>query len=537
MCFFFQEGLRFSKVRGLLQEAFDGTFPLTTLKLNVNEQYQTIEGFGGAITDAAAINWLRLANETLRQNLIESYFNPDTGLGYNTVRMPIGGSDFPTRKYALNELPKYDKLLTNFSLAYEDYHHKIPMYKAAQSVSKGAINIVATTWSPPDWMKVSNGISVCGKLNPDYYQTYADYHLKFIEAYHNEGIDVWAITTTNEPANSFIAAMTFNCLGWSSSDQARWIVENLGPTISSSKFNNTMILVNDDQRYSIPFLFNELVASNPAVLDYIDGVAVHAYADSISSPSTLESITKPYPDLKLLVTEFCEGFRQSQRQKVDLGAWDRAETYINTLFENLNYGAVGYIDWNLCLDKVGGPNWSLNFVDSPIIVFPEVGQFVKQPYFYVMGHFSKFVPRGSKRIGVDITKTAHDIYMKIVAFLTPENTVVVILYNPSNETRCIIKLGSQAAYAVIPAQALVTLEMVVDESSFEPAAVNTGPGGPPENIKAAVSDNFSSDTDPQENLSPRKSRPKMKTPSNSPSKSPTRNRKRPPTPIQVRFPT
>ncbi|XP_028159402.1 lysosomal acid glucosylceramidase-like [Ostrinia furnacalis] len=477
-----------------MQEAIDGTFPLTTLTLNVSIQYQAIDGFGGAITDAAGLNWLSLTNTNLRQSLIDSYFSSN-GLEYNVIRTPIGGSDFSSRKYALNELPMYDKQLSNFSLAEEDFNLKIPMFKAAMKASNQDIYVIATTWSPPDWMKVSNGISVCGKLNPDYYQTYADYHVKFIDEYNKQGIKIWALTTTNEPSNAFLATMVFNCMGWSSTDQAKWIVNNFGPTVRASKYNNTLIFVNDDQRYIIPFLFNELVASDPRVLNYIDGVAVHGYADLVIPASILEAVTNLYPQLKLMMTEFCEGYL-SPTQKVLLGSWDRAESYIKSILGNLNFGAAGYVDWNLCLNQIGGPNWALNFVDSPIIVFPEAGEFVKQPTYYAMGHFSKFLPRGSKRIQVNIYKSQYDSNLQNVAFVTPLNTVVVILYNPAAETRVIIKLGSQAATVLVPAQSVMTVEMVLDQTSYEPSNVNAGPESSPD-LKESSATTSTTSTTPQ----------------------------------------
>ncbi|RVE40426.1 hypothetical protein evm_014924 [Chilo suppressalis] len=116
-------------------------------------------------------------------------------------------------------------------------------------------------------------------------------------------------------------------------------------------------------------------------------------------------------------------------QKVILGSWDRAKSYITDILQDLNYNVVGWIDWNLCLNAQGGPNWVENFVDSPIIVFPENKEFVKQPMFYALGHFSKFLPRGSQRIKVNQRTPPRSSPVDNVAFLTTRNTVVVILYN------------------------------------------------------------------------------------------------------------
>lgn len=108
----------------------------------------------------------------------------------------------------------------------------------------------------------------------------------------------------------------------------------------------------------------------------------------------------------------------------------RVSFSVNVCFhQDLNYNVVGWIDWNLCLDATGGPNWAKNFVDSPIIVFPEIDEFIKQPMFYAMGHFSKFIPRGSQRIKVVEHKSIFQSSVDNVAFLTPRNTVTVVLYN------------------------------------------------------------------------------------------------------------
>ncbi|CAB3246467.1 unnamed protein product [Arctia plantaginis] len=453
-----ESGLRFNKTIKTLQTIRNSESECSaeTLVLHPDTKYQTIEGFGGAITDAAGINWRSLP-EQVQKHLINSYFSDD-GLQYNTIRVPIGGTDFSTHPYAYNEYPLNDTRLTNYTLAYEDLQYKIPMIKAGMTVASTPIQIVATTWSPPPWMKTNNGYSGYNRLKPEYYQTYANYHLKFLEKYKAEGIPVWAITTTNEPTNGLTGLSFINCLGWTANNMGKWIQYFLGPTIRNSEFKDVKILAGDDQRLTIPYWMNLMVLEHPGALKYIDGVAVHYYTDFIAPAALLTELSKFYPNKFILATEGCKGSIWLIEKHVDLGSWDRAKGYILDIITDLNHNVVGWVDWNLCLNAQGGPSWARNYVDSPIIVFAEKGEFIKQPMFYAMGHFSKFVPRGSKRIKVSGSCSWRDSISN-VAFITPRNTIVAVLYNNGGNKTVNIKLGDKQAVVEMVASSVTTIEL------------------------------------------------------------------------------
>lgn len=458
-----ESGMRFNKtiqnlgnVRRNLNN-FDINCEEETLVLHPDIKYQTIQGFGGAVTDSAGLNWKNLS-EPLQQLLIQSYFSEE-GLQYNMIRVPIGGTDFSTHPYAYNDYPKNDNQLSNYTLTDEDYHYKIPMIKAAMQASKTQILIVASTWSPPPWMKTNNNYTGNNRLKPEYYQLYAVYHLKFLEKYLGEGIKIWAITTTNEPTNALIGLCShINCLGWSAHDMGNWIVNNLGPTIRNSTFNDVLILAGDDQRITIPYWMNLMVAEHPTALNYINGVAVHYYTDFISPPVLLTQLQKFYPDKFIIGTEGCQGSMWFEKHHVDLGSWKRGESYVQDIITDLNYGMVGWIDWNMCLNRHGGPTWTGNYVDSPIIVFPKKGEFVKQPMFYAMGHFSKFIPRGSRRIEVTAPLCWKNS-IQHVAFITPDNTTVMVLYNSGGDKKVNIKIGEKLAVVNMPVHSFATVEL------------------------------------------------------------------------------
>ncbi|XP_026740602.1 glucosylceramidase-like [Trichoplusia ni] len=458
-----QSGLRFNKSSDFLKplNKTEVECSTATLLLHPETTYQTIEGFGGAATDAAGINWRNLS-EPLQKRLIDSYFS-DTGLQYSMIRVPIGGTDFSTHAYAYNELPINDTKLTNFSLSYEDYQYKIPMIKASMQASSTPIHVIATTWSPPPWMKTNNAYTGYSRLKPEYYQTYADYYYKFIEKYTGAGIPIWGITTTNEPTSGLIGfCNSINCLGWTAANMGNWIVNNLGPTIRNSTFKDLKILIGDDQRLTIPYWTNLMVVENPKVLSYVDGVAVHYYTDFIAPASILTEVSKFYPDKFIIATEGCEGTFWKEQHHVDLGSWLRAKKYITDIIIDMNHNLVGWIDWNMCLNIHGGPTYIGNFADSPIIVFPETGTFVKQPMFYAMGHFSKFVPRGSRRIKVT-HKCRWGKSVWNVAFITPSNTVVVVLYNDGKAGTVNLQLGDKQAVIAMEAHSAATIEIPYEQ--------------------------------------------------------------------------
>ncbi|XP_026747404.1 glucosylceramidase-like [Trichoplusia ni] len=393
------------------------------LRIRTISRHQYIEGFGGSVTDAAAINWRKLSDAT-QQQFIDSYFGPK-GLEYNLIRVPIGGCDFSEHPYTYAETPWHDTTLSNFSLSSEDYFLKLPMIRRSQRVATDEIKITASTWSPPIWMKTNEAITGFGQLRPQYYQAYADYHLRFIEEYDKIDVKIWAITTTNEPINGIVPFVQFNSLGWAPSQLGRWVANNLGPTIRNSPYNKTLILGVDDQRYLLPIYLAGMEREDPKSIDYLDGIAVHWYGNFFP-PQTLSLIQNRYPDKIILATEACEGSMPWHLEQLAIGSWERARRYVTSIIDDLNNFVVGWIDWNLCLSPTGGPNWADNFVDAPILVYGDKDEFIKQPMFYAMGHFSKFIPRGARRVTVSRASLAT---VENVAFIKENGNIVVVLQN------------------------------------------------------------------------------------------------------------
>ncbi|XP_075215956.1 glucocerebrosidase 1b isoform X2 [Lycorma delicatula] len=436
-----EDGLRFAKTSGQFQ-FYNLIESDLVFQVNKSVEYQKIFGFGGAFTDSAGINILSLSKE-VQDNLLRSYFSPQ-GIEYNFGRVPIGGSDFSTRKYTLDDAVN-DVTLKNFSLAFEDFTYKIPLIKRAQAMSDRKINLLGTAWTAPPWMKTNNDYTGFGFLRKEFYQLWAAYHIKFLEAYKKEGLDFWGLTTGNEPLNGFLPYIVkINSMGWFPVNHGNWIAENLGPLLRTSEFNFTKIIAFDDQRLLLSLWINKLL-SNRKAMKFIDGIGIHWYWDFIIPVSVVQNVHDSYPDKFIINTEASQGDKPWEK-KVVPGSWKRGELYVDDIIEDLNNWMSGWLEWNLAVDMKGGPNWANNFVDSPILVDAKNDVFYKQPMFYALGHFSKFIKPGAVRIYIAPTKYKN---VNVLAVLNEDESIVVILHNRSAERFSVILEDAVRGKAVI----------------------------------------------------------------------------------------
>ncbi|XP_014480391.1 PREDICTED: glucosylceramidase-like isoform X2 [Dinoponera quadriceps] len=396
-----------------------------TITVDTSKAFQEIFGFGGAMTDAAALN-IRNLREPTQQKLIEAYYGAK-GSRYTFCRIPMAGTDFSTRPYTYADTPG-DLTLSNFSLVEED-NYKIGYLHDMMKImpNRDDMKIFTTSWSAPAWMKDTNKIT-WGALKPEYYQLYADYIRKFFDAYKEKDIDIWGMTPGNEPLDGYFPIFPFNAMKWTATTAANFCTKNLQPTLSEAGYEPTYMAL-DDQRFFIPEILDIMFKSDKAK-ELFTGTAYHWYANKLFSLSRLDKLHNEYPNKFILMTEACTGSSLLEREKVKLGSWERGEKYLQDIIENMLHWVSGWVDWNLALDKHGMPNWAKNYVDSPIIVMPENDEFYKQPMYYALYHVSKFVPRNSTRISSEFSyKNCFEDYsnVKAVAFCTNEGIVIVIM--------------------------------------------------------------------------------------------------------------
>ncbi|BFY98105.1 hypothetical protein BsWGS_01145 [Bradybaena similaris] len=393
--------------------------------VNLTETRQAIIGFGGAFTDAAGINIAALPADA-QDRLINSYYSKD-GLEYTIGRVPMASCDFSTHAYSYADVPG-DFNLTKFSLTSEDIHYKIPYIQQALKVSPNPVKLFASPWSAPGWMKDTDrmtGGSLLGQPGGQFYKTWASYFVRFLKEYAKNNITFWGLTAQNEPLDGLNKNFSFQAMGFTPEQQRDFIKFDLGPALNESGYGDIKLMILDDQRIVVAE-WAKAILSDPVAYKYVSGVAVHWYIDSFIPVDFLDEAHTAFPDKFLFGTEACEG-SMPWEVKVDLGAWERAATYAHDIIEDLNHWVTGWTDWNIALDLQGGPNWVSNFVDSPIIVNATNKEFYKQPMYYALGHFSKYMVPGSVWIGTHALK--HNALIELTAFSRPDKSIAVVIQN------------------------------------------------------------------------------------------------------------
>ncbi|XP_054158439.1 putative glucosylceramidase 3 [Oppia nitens] len=363
---------------------------------------------------------------------MRDYFSSD-GLEYNVGRIPIGGSDFSTRGYSLDDNPG-DKSLAHFNLTHEDLDYKIPYIQKAKQLATHEIRLYGSPWSAPAWMKTNDNLvhggTLIGPVGSEYWQIYAKYLVKYLNAYKAHNISHWGLTVQNEPA----ASQTWNSMRWTPESTRDFLVKNLGPELEHNGYgpDKLKVMIWDHNLDQVAEWVHTIFADKTAA-KYAAGTAIHWYSNS---PQTF--LDKPYlehPDKFILATEACmEGGAK-------LGSWLAAERYAKDILEDLLHHTIGWTDWNLVLDTQGGPNWVGNFVDAPILVDyskqPHV--YYRQPHYYALAHFSKFLPPGSVRIDTSIVDQRNTGAI-VGAFRTPnKSTVVIVVNNDNNDVELTIE--------------------------------------------------------------------------------------------------
>lgn len=392
-----------------------------------NVTQQTILGFGAAFTDAAT-RTMNSLSQNARMNIINTYFSR-TGIEYNIGRIPMASCDFSTRIYSYDDTVG-DLSLSKFSLADDDINFKIPAIKDAIKVSTFNLSLYGSPWSSPAWMKTNNNMTgkgtIKGQPGGEYFKAWANYFVKFLQSYKDHSIDIWGLTTQNEPSDGMITGFPFQCLGWTPELQRDFVAKDLGPALEAAGFGHVKLMILDDQRIFLPY-WPEVVLKDPEAAKYVSGIAVHWYEDLFIPTIALDDTYKEFGDKYFILnTEACEQDLINKNNSVSLGNWYRGERYFKDMMQDLKHGVAGWVDWNMALNMEGGPNWQDNRADSPVIVNADKDEFYKQPMYYAMGHFSKFVRPGTKVISHSSNLPSDDKDLEALFFVRKDTYTSII---------------------------------------------------------------------------------------------------------------
>lgn len=413
--------------------------------VNPSKSFQTFIGIGGAITDASAEVFAELPPEK-QEEFLTAYYDKEKGIGYSLCRTTIHSCDFSSGSYTYIE--EGDKDLKTFSIEH-DRAYKIPLIKKAIEVAGGKLLLYASPWSPPAFMKDNNNMLKGGKLLPAYFDAWALYYSKFIKAYEEEGMPIWGITIQNEP----MATQRWESCIYTAEEERDFLKNHLGPILEREGLGDKKIVVWDHNRDLINHRANTIFEDEEAA-KYAWGIGFHWYetwAGGEPMFSNLGDIQASFPSKNLLFTEGCqEGFRADRYQY-----WGHAERYGRSMIHDFNNGTVGWTDWNILLNEKGGPNHVGNYCFAPIHGDTGKGDLIYTPTYFYIGHFSKFIRPGAKRIST-VSSRSH---LLSTSFVNEDKSMVNIIMNQSDEAIDYkLYVGNAEAISVsIPAHAIQTV--------------------------------------------------------------------------------
>ena len=414
---------------------------------NPDITFQTFLGIGGALTDASAETFSKMPIEK-QAELLQAYYDTKKGIGYTLARTNINSCDFSSGSYTY--VTDGDKELKSFKIDH-DLQFRIPFIKKAIAAAGGKLTLFVSPWSPPGYMKDNNDMLHGGKLKPEYYQTWADYYAKFIKAYEKAGIPVWGMTIQNEP----MATQKWESCIYTADDERDFLKNYLGPTIQKAGLGDKKIIVWDHNR-DLMIQRADVIFSDPEASKYAWGMGFHWYESWSGGDKMFDNVKlvhEAYPDKNLLFTEGCpESFNAAM-----YNYWGQGEAYGRSMINDFNNGTVGWTDWNILLDETGGPNHVQNFCFAPIHGNTRTGELIYTNSYYYIGHFSKFIRPGAKRI----ISSASRSQLLTTAFINEDGKIAVIVMNQSNlKITYNLCIGHNAAEVKILPHSIQTLVLI-----------------------------------------------------------------------------
>ncbi|MEY9967121.1 glucosylceramidase [Streptacidiphilus sp. MAP12-16] len=433
-----------------------------TVVVDPTRTFQTMSGFGASITDSSASVLYTLPSQA-RTEAMRSLFDPRTGDGLDYLRQPVGASDFvTTAAYTYDDVPagQTDYALRHFTVAH-DRNQILPLLRQAERLNP-KLQILATPWSPPAWMK-TGGSLIGGRLvdDPRVYHAYAAYLVKFIQAYRANGVHVDAITVQNEPQNRTPS-------GYPGTDMPSWqeekVIAELGPMLHDADLG-TKILAYDHNWTEHP---NDVAATPPdetadindypqqvlgsSAAKYVSGTAYHCYS---GDPSAMTALHNQFPTKDIYFTE-CSGSQSGVP----------ANTFSDTLkwhTRNLVIGATrnwakSVVNWNIALDPSGGPHVGGCTGCTGVLTVNSDGTVTRNAEYYTLGHLARFVKPGAVRIAsTSFGTTGWNGQVEDTAFRNPDGSTVLVAHNENDNPQTFaVREGDRSFTYTLPGGALAS---------------------------------------------------------------------------------
>ena len=484
---------------------------------------QNILGIGSSFTESSAFVLAHLSKEK-RAEVMENIYG-ESGANFSIARTHIGATDFAVDgKYSYAPV-KDDVELSSFSIAVDQDGFKqqeyagikdekfdlLPMIKQAYAIkskqSDKDLRIVASAWTAPPWMKdiedyyikptkSNNHQGTGGELKPQYVSTYADYLLKYLDAYKKEGIDIWALTPVNEPHGN---SGQWESMHFTPKTQSDFIKEHLGPKLKASAHEAVKLLIYDQNRDQMEHWTDEIL-SDEETAQYVYGTAVHWYESTTKvNEEVFDRVHEKFPNFSIIHTEGTiddlgkdapegildpVGFKESNWFNNDAFWWNKNATdwaytatwapkpedhpiytpvhrYARNIIVSLNHWLEGWIDWNIVLDRNGGPNHVGNFCGAPIMIDTETGEVYYTPIYHVLSQFSQTIRPGDKALQVDTQLKGLDSdALHVSSAISKSNLVSTQLLNTTKAPIDFsLQIGEQFVDVSIPANSVQTIQV------------------------------------------------------------------------------
>jgi glucosylceramidase len=442
----------------LLQQQANLTFAAdsgtnaTTIDINPATTYQRIDGFGASLTDSSASLICGKLTAAQQTTLLNNLFSPSSGIGLSFLRQPMGASDFSSiGNYSYDDMPagQTDPNLTNFNINH-DLQCIVPLLKQIKTINP-ALSIMANPWSPPGWMKTS-GSMIGGNLQTQFRTAWANYFVKFVQAYAAQGIPINYISMQNEP---LYIPPGYPGMGMSSSEQATLLGSYIGPAFASAGITSKILVW--DHNWTNQFPYD--VLGNATANSYAAGTAFHWYGGTVDSQTALHN---SYPTKGIWFSEG-SGFSGTSFAQY-LKDIDQL-----LIIGNMRNWGQSTVRWNLVLDQNLGPqNGGCNNCTSTVTINNSTGAITYNPEYYALAQGSKFVVPGAYRI--DSNNYTGGI--ENVAFKNPDGSLVLIAFNAGTASNTFkIRVSGQSVTATLPAGAVATYKWM-------PGVITPTPSGP-----------------------------------------------------------
>lgn len=406
-----------------------------TLTIDSTKTYQTWMGFGGALTEAATYT-LDQVSEDKKESILKAYYDSKEGLGYTMGRLHIASCDFSLEHY--DYIDELDETLESFSIEHEE-KWVLPTLRRAQDIAGQPLTLVASPWSPSAWMKTNGDRNHGGKLKKEYYTLWAKYIARYLKEMQSKGFNIEAITVQNEPA----ATQVWDSCEYTAEEEKE-LVKELAHVFKEENLSVNIIIW--DHNRDLIFERADTVLKDDEANKLIWGVGNHWYMSE--DFEELSKVHEKYPDKHLIFTEGCiEG-------GVQLGAWHTGERYARNIIGDMNNWLEGFLDWNIVLDEMGGPNHVGNYCDAPIIVDTQTKDVHYNSSYYFIGHLSKFIRPGAKRIEsvVDLKD------LSVVSFQNEDGNVATVILNETDKALNLnVTVDNEAVTVHLPKHSITTI--------------------------------------------------------------------------------